>query len=81
VNQGRDETLDDDPPYQTLQAVTRIYRRQPGTGETEEATEFLQIYKLDVVAIPTNRSIATGINQLRTSFRQEKGEGRRSSTR
>ena len=44
----------------TIQNYFRLYRKlagMTGTAETEE-TEFSQIYKLDVVVIPTNRPIA-----------------------
>ncbi len=44
----------------TIQNFFRLYRKlagMTGTAETE-ASEFFEIYKLDVVVIPTNRSIA-----------------------
>lgn len=46
----------------TIQNYFRLYRKlsgMTGTAETEE-TEFNQIYKLDVVVIPTNRPVVRG---------------------
>ena len=59
----------------TIQNYFRLYRKlagMTGTAETEE-TEFGEIYKLDVVVIPTNRPIARDdMNDL--IFRTKRGK-------
>ena len=59
----------------TIQNYFRLYRKlagMTGTAETEE-TEFAEIYKLDVVVIPTNRPIARDdMNDL--IFRTKRGK-------
>src|SRR6202042_2639865 len=61
----------------TLQNFFKLYKKLAGMTGTAmtEANEFWKIYKLDVIAIPTNKPL-TRINHPDVIFRTEKEKGK-----
>ena len=67
----------------TFQNLFRLYKKlagMTGTADTE-APEFHKIYKLDVVAIPTNKPIISATTTRTSSTRPSARSSTRSSTR